>query len=115
MLNWENPKRKIDRYVQTPDGKPAQNAYVSIATLNRDRRVSQIHNGKPNDTVFFDNETHPYGTATNDAGQFLFPEIDYAKERITFDEKLKSFSVVELTKVPPPVDFAVLILLTAAL
>ena len=96
--------------VQTPDGKPAQNAYVSIATLNHNRQIPPISYGKPNEIpVADDTETQPYGTITNDDGQFLFPEIDFAKERIAFEEKSKRSSQ-EPMKSSPSFDFTMLIL-----
>lgn len=88
----------------TPDGNPATGAYVSIATLNPNRRVPQIHNGKPLDSGGF--APKPYVLNTDSTGRFNFPNIDFAQERKEWEEYFKDWGRENMTVD----DFAVLIL-----
>ncbi len=94
--------------VLTPDGTPAKDAYVSIATLNPKRRVPPINNGNVLDRGWYDDETRPYSAKTDASGRFVFPDIDFAKERAAMEEDRKQYSFSESGSPLP--DFIVLIL-----
>jgi hypothetical protein len=94
----------------TPDGQPANNAYVGIATINPKRRVSQIGNGQILDHGWYQDGTEPFFARTDSSGLFVFPEIDFANERSVFEEEEKGRHYSDPDAASQLMDFIVLVL-----